>query len=65
VEIYARGDAALWATFAAAISRIPVSLHLESVPKLASDADYLEHFNVAGILRAGGLAVAQKLATGR
>ena len=65
VEIYANGDAGLWATFAAAISPVPVSLHLENVPKLTSDADYLQHFNVPGILRAGGLEVAEKLANGR
>jgi dienelactone hydrolase len=62
VEIYAKGDAALWATFAAAVSRTPVSLHLEAVPKLATDADYLTHFDVPGILRAGGLPVAEHLA---
>jgi dienelactone hydrolase len=62
VEIYAKGDAALWATFAAAVSRIPVSLHLEDAPRLASDTDYLTHFDVPGILRAGGLPVAERLA---
>jgi len=62
VEIYAKGDAALWATFAAAVSRTPVSLHLEAVPKLVTDADYLTHFDVPGILRAGGLPVAERLA---
>ena len=62
VEIYAKGDAALWATFAAAVSRTPVSLHLEAVPKMATDADYLTHFDVPGILRAGGLPVAEHLA---
>ena len=65
VEIYAKGDAALWATFAAAVSRTPVSLHLEAVPKLATDADYLTHFDVPGILRAGGLPVAERLASAR
>jgi dienelactone hydrolase len=65
VEIYASGDAALWSTFAAAVSTTPVSLHLENVPDLAFDADYLEHFNVPGILRAGGLPVAEKLANPR
>jgi dienelactone hydrolase len=65
VEIYAKGDAALWATFAAAVSRTPVSLHLEAAPKLASDADYLTHFDVPGILRAGGLPVAERLANAR
>jgi dienelactone hydrolase len=63
VEVYAKGDAALWATFAAAVSRTPVSLHLENAPPLTSDADYLEHFDVPGILRAGGLAAAQRLAS--
>ena len=62
-EIYASGDAALWSIFAAAVSPASIALHLENVPKLASDADYLDHFNVPGILRAGGLPVAEKLAS--
>jgi len=65
VEIYAWGDATIWATFAAAVSNLPVSLHLEDLPRMASDADYLTHFNVPGILRAGGLPVAQRLAAAR
>lgn len=65
VEIYANGDAALWAEFAAAISTFPVSLHLENVPKLSSDANYLTHFNVPGILRAGGFEIADRLTKGR
>jgi len=65
VEIYARGDAALWATFAAAVNDFPVTLHLEDATRLSSDADYLAHFNVPGILRAGGLPVAERLAKGR
>jgi dienelactone hydrolase len=62
VEVYARGDAAVWAIFAAAASATPVALHVEDVPRLASEADYVQHFNVPGILRAGGLAMAEKLA---
>jgi dienelactone hydrolase len=65
VEIYAQGDAAVWATFAAAIVKTPVALHLEDAPKLVTDADYLTHFPVPGILRAGGLAVAERLASAR
>jgi dienelactone hydrolase len=65
VEIYARGDAAIWATFAAAVSRTPVTLHLENVPKLVTENDYLMHFNVPGILRAGGMQVAERLAADR
>ena len=64
VEVFASGDAAVWATFAAAVSDFPMSLHLDGVPTLASNADYVKHFNVAGILRAGGLPTARALATG-
>jgi hypothetical protein len=65
VDLYAGGDAALWAVFAAAVSDVPVSLHSEDMPQLKSDADYLKHFNVPGILRAGGLPVAEQLAEKR
>jgi len=61
VDVYASGDAAVWATFAASVSTIPVSLHTENLPKLTTNADYVQHFNVPGILRAGGLPVAEKL----
>jgi len=62
VEIFATGDAALWSAFAASVSNVPVSLNLEDVPKLTSNADYVEHFNVPGILRAGGVIIAEELA---
>jgi hypothetical protein len=32
------------------------------VPKLATNADYQEHFNVPGILRAGGELLTERLA---
>jgi dienelactone hydrolase len=60
IDVYARGDAGIWATFAAAVSDRPVSLHVTELPSLTSDADYVRHFNVAGILRAGGLAAAER-----
>jgi dienelactone hydrolase len=60
-EIYASGDASLWATFAAAIVPWHVDLHLEDTPMLFNDADYLAHFNVPGIERAGGLLMATQL----
>jgi hypothetical protein len=62
VELYASGDAALWATFAAAVSDVSVALHVENVPEVDSNSDYVQHFNVPGIRRAGGLPVAQELA---
>jgi hypothetical protein len=65
VELSASGDAALWAMFAAAISPMPISLHVEKVPALDSDADYIKHFNIPGILRAGGMTTAQSLANAR
>ncbi len=61
IEIYAHGDAAIWATFAAAVSAAPFTLHLEDATPLTTDDDYLNHFNVPGILRAGGLPAAQQL----
>lgn len=61
VDVFARGDAGVWATFAAAVSDLPADLHVENLPALTSDDDYLLHFNVAGILRAGGLNTAKKL----
>jgi hypothetical protein len=42
-----------------------VPLHLENLPALASDADYVAHFNVPGILRAGGIATAERLLNGK
>jgi dienelactone hydrolase len=65
VEVYATGDAALWAEFAAALMPASVPLHLENLPALASDADYVAHFNVPGILRAGGIATAERLLNGK
>ena len=65
VDIFASGDAAVWATFAAAVSDIPVSLHTDSLAELHSNSDYVQHFNVPGVLRAGGLPVAQELANHR
>ena len=63
VDVYATGDASVWATFAAAVIKVPVSLHVTKVPALTSDSDYLRHFNVSGILRAGGILTADKLLT--
>jgi len=62
IDVFATGDAAILATFAVAVSELPLLLRLKEVPALTSDADYLRHFNVPGILRAGGLDIANRLA---
>ena len=62
VDVFATGDAGVWATFAVAVSELAVSLHVKEVPAMTSDADYLRHFDVPGILRAGGLDAAKSLA---
>ena len=64
VDVYAVRDAGLWATFAAAVAPWHVNLHTESMPALDTDEDYLSHFNVPGIRRAGGFAMASALAAG-
>jgi dienelactone hydrolase len=61
VEVYASGAAAVWSTFAAAVIPSPVTLHLWGAPQMKTDDDYLQYFNVPGIMRAGGLPVAQRL----
>ena len=62
MEIFASGDTGLWATFAAAVVPWHVDLHLDNTTQLSSDADYLAHFNVPGVERAGGLPMAVQLA---
>ncbi|MDR3791906.1 MAG: hypothetical protein P4L03_00865 [Terracidiphilus sp.] len=63
IEVYSTGVAGVWTTYAAAVSTIPATLHLKATPAMETDDDYLENFNVPGILRAGGLRVAQQLAS--
>ncbi len=63
VDVYATGDAAVWATFAAAVAPWPIDLHTEDIPALNSDEDYLAHFDVPGIRRVGGFASARQLSS--
>jgi hypothetical protein len=65
VDVYASGDEAVWDIFAASVRGDPVSLHTDNVAKFATNADYAQHFNVPGILRAGGLPVAENLVNTR
>jgi dienelactone hydrolase len=61
MDVYATGDASLWSIFASAVVPWKVTLHLSNIPKLESDEDYLLHFGIPGIERAGGLSLALQL----
>ena len=61
VELVGVGSAAVWAEFAAAVSPVPVRLSAELGAFRGTDEDFLKHFNVPGIQRAGGLPAAQRL----
>ncbi|WP_420236094.1 alpha/beta hydrolase family protein [Telmatobacter bradus] len=63
VKIHSSGDAALWALFADAALDGFVERVAENVPELRNDEDYLKHFNVPEIERAGGVEVARQLST--
>jgi dienelactone hydrolase len=52
------GDGAIWAVFAAAIAPVPLNLQANPGNFRGTDADFLQHFFVPGIARAGGLAAA-------
>jgi dienelactone hydrolase len=55
IELAGAGDAAIWCRFAAAVSHIPVSFHSSLGSFTGTDQDFLDHFFVPGIQRAGGL----------
>lgn len=55
------GKASVWATFAAAVSEIPVQLHAPLGSFRGEDQDYVDNFFVPGIQRAGGLRAAEIL----
>ena len=55
------GRAAVWATFAAAVTPHPVSLNAPLGSFKGEDQDLLDQFFVPGIQRAGGLGAAKRL----
>ncbi len=61
IEIVAPGSAAVYAEFAAAVSPVKVKLATRLENFTGTDDDFLHHFNVPGIQRAGGLAAANRL----
>ncbi|MCL4851986.1 MAG: hypothetical protein KJZ78_11480, partial [Bryobacteraceae bacterium] len=56
------GKAAVWATFAAALTDAAVTLDADLGSFQGSDEDFIKNFFVPGIQRAGGLKAALALA---
>ncbi len=54
-------SAAVWATFAAAVSDIQVTLDADISRFKGEDDDFLNHFFIPGIQRAGGLLAAKRV----
>jgi hypothetical protein len=63
VELAGTGDAAIWCQFAAAVSANPVTFHSDLGSFTGTDQDFLDHFFVPGIQRAGGLRAARQFAS--
>lgn len=61
IRVVGIGRAAVWATFAAAVSEVPVQLQAPLESFRGEDQDYLDLFFVPGIQRAGGLRAAEML----
>jgi hypothetical protein len=55
------GKAAVWCTFAAAVAGEPVNLEVDLGQFTGTDQDFIDHFFVPGIQRAGGLRAALAL----
>jgi dienelactone hydrolase len=65
VRLQCTGDAAVWCTFAAAVSPVRVELKADVAGFLGQDADFLNRFFVPGIQRAGGWEAAKTLAANK
>jgi dienelactone hydrolase len=61
ITVVGIGKAAVWATFAAAVSEVPVRLRAPLGSFKGEDQDYIDNFFVPGIQRAGGLRAADIL----
>jgi hypothetical protein len=63
VELYGMDEASIWCLFAAAVAPVNVGLHADTGWFRGTDQDYLHRFFVPGIERAGGVSVAEWLAS--
>ena len=62
VQLKCAGDAAVWCTFAAAVSPVRVQLDAPAAGFQGTDQEFIEHCFVPGIQRAGGWQAAVQLA---
>ena len=60
-QLIGLGKAAIWCEFAAAVSRVPVTLQADLSGFHGTDEEFARDFFVPGIQRAGGLSAAQAL----
>jgi dienelactone hydrolase len=60
VELAGAGDAAIWCQFAAAVAPGAVTFQSDLGSFAGTDQDFLDHFFVPGIQRAGGLRAAKQ-----
>jgi hypothetical protein len=60
-ELIGVGNAAVWCLFAAAVAPTPVALRADLAGFAGEDRDFIDHFFVPGIQRAGGLNAALRL----
>jgi dienelactone hydrolase len=65
VTLAGSGEAAVWCIFAAAVAHSTVKLQADPGNFRGSDTDFIDHFFVPGIQRAGGLSGALRVVQGR
>ena len=61
ISLVGLDNAAVWATFAAAVAKMPVQLDAKLGDFRGDDEDFIKRFFVPGIQRAGGLQAALQL----
>jgi len=61
IRLIGLDSAAVWSTFAAAVSDVPVTLEADLGAFRGEDDDFLSRFFVPGIQRAGGLEAAKRV----
>jgi len=64
LQVTGTGNAAVWATFAAAVAPVPVTVAGPPADFAGRDQDFIDQFFVPGIQRAGGWEAVQRILAG-